>query len=98
PSGVPAPPSGEVLRAVIREWEIDPVRRPGCHDLELGRDGTVYTVSGLYSLNPAPGERAYYPLAGGGHSVERDADGNMWITAPGPEELIKFDVTTHEFT
>jgi cysteine-rich repeat protein len=95
---VPPPPSGEVLRAVIREWEIDPVRKPGCHDLEIGTDGTVYTVGGMYSFNPNTYERVRYPLAGGGHSIEADAHGDMWITAPGPEQIIKFDVTTHEFT
>lgn len=95
---VPPPPSGEALRAVIREWEIDPERKPGCHDLEIGRDGTVYTVGGMYSFNPNTGERVRYPLAGGGHSVEADENGDMWITAPGPEQIIKFDVTTKEFT
>jgi cysteine-rich repeat protein len=86
------------LRAVIYEWEIDPERRPGCHDLELGLDGTVYTVGGMYSFNPRTGERKRFPLAGGGHSVERDAHGDMWITAPGPEQLVKLDVASGEFT
>jgi cysteine-rich repeat protein len=94
----PPPPAGDAARAVIYEWEIDPVEKPGCHDLELGLDGTVYTVSGMYALNPHTGERNHYPIQGGGHSVERDGDGNMWITAPGPEELIKFDVTTKHTT
>jgi cysteine-rich repeat protein len=92
----PAAPAGDATRAIIYEWEIDPVDKPGCHDLELGTDGTVYTVSGMYALNPTTGARHHYPIQGGGHSVERDGDGNMWITAPGPEELIKFDVTTGE--
>lgn len=94
----PPPPAGDATRAIIYEWEIDPVDKPGCHDLELGVDGTVYTVSGMYALNPRTGERSHYPIQGGGHSVERDRDGNMWITAPGPEELIKFDVTTKATT
>ena len=91
---VPPPPSGDALRAVIYEWEIDPALRPGCHDLELGLDGTVYTVGGMYSFNPRTGERKRFALAGGGHSVERDAHGDMWITAPGPEQLVKLDVAT----
>ncbi|MFN8641724.1 MAG: carboxypeptidase regulatory-like domain-containing protein [Candidatus Binatia bacterium] len=95
---VPPPPSGEVLRAVIREWEIDPQRKPGCHDLELGRDGVVYTVPGIYTLDPATGARDHLPVQGGGHSIERDAAGDMWITAPGPEELIKLDVASGAFT
>jgi cysteine-rich repeat protein len=95
---VPPPPTGDAQRAVIWEWEIDPERKPGCHDLELGLDGTVYTVGGMYAFNPVTFERTRYPLAGGGHSVEADANGDMWITAPGPEQIIKFDVTTKEFT
>jgi cysteine-rich repeat protein len=94
----PPPPSGEVLRAVISEWEIDPVARPDCHDLELGLDGTVYTVGGVWTLNPRTGERASFPIEDGGHSIERDGNGDMWITAPGPEQLIKLDVTTKQFT
>lgn len=95
---VPPPPQGDAVRAVIWEWEIDPVRRPGCHDIEIGRDGTVYTVGGVWTFNPRTGERARYPVQSGGHSVEPDANGDMWITAPGPEEIIKLDVTTKEFT
>ena len=94
----PPPPRGDAVRAVIYEWEIDPDKKPDCHDLELGDDGTVYTVGGVFSLNPKTMERHNYPIQAGGHSIERDADGNMWITAPGPEQLIKFDVHTKEFT
>jgi cysteine-rich repeat protein len=94
----PPPPTGDAVRAVIYEWEIDPEERPSCHDLELGIDGTVYTVGGVYTLNPATGERAHYPVQDGGHSIERDPNGDMWITAPGPEQLIKLDVRTKQFT
>ncbi len=95
---VPPPPRGEAVRAVIREWEIDPVQKPGCHDLELGLDGTVYTVGGVWTFNPATGVRGHLPVRGGGHSIERDAHGDMWITAPGPEQIIKLDVASGEFT
>ncbi len=94
----PPPPRGDAVRAVIYEWEIDPDKKPDCHDLELGEDGTVYTVGGVFSLNPKTMERHNYPIEAGGHSIERAPDGNMWITAPGPEQLIKFDVHTKEFT
>jgi virginiamycin B lyase len=94
----PPAPRGDAVRAVVREWEIDPVDKPGCHDLEIGNDGTVYTVPGMYALNPATMERASYPIHDGGHSVEHDADGNMWITAPGAEQLIKFDVRAKQYT
>ncbi len=92
----PPPPSGDAARVVIREWELDPELKPGCHDLELAEDGRVFTVGGMYSLDPATGERGHHPIQGGGHSVERAPDGSMWITAPGPEELIRFDVETGE--
>jgi cysteine-rich repeat protein len=95
---VPPPPSGDAVRAVIYEWEIDPDQKPGCHDLELGTDGVVYTVPGVWTLDPRTGARGHLPVQGGGHSIERDRDGNMWITAPGPEELIKLDVTSQAFT
>jgi cysteine-rich repeat protein len=95
-----APPAiaGEAARVVIYEWEIDPVDKPGCHDLEIGLDGTVYTVGGVYTFNPQTHERAKHFVRGGGHSIERDANGDMWITAPGPEQMIKLDVETKEFT
>ncbi len=95
---VPPPISGDAARVVIHEWEIDPDEKPGCHDLEIGLDGTVYTVGGVYTLNPKTFERAKYSVGGGGHSIERDANGDMWITAPGPEQMIKLDVETKEFT
>ena len=94
----PPPPRGDAVRAVVSEWEIDPVDHPDCHDLEIGNDGTVYTVPGVYSLNPTTLERHHYPIDAGGHSVEHDTDGNMWITAPGPDQLIKLDVHTNQFT
>lgn len=92
----PPAPTGDATRAVITEWEIDPVDRPGCHDLELDGRGVVYMVPGLYLLDPATGERRHLPIEGGGHSVERGPDGSMWITAPGPETLIRYDVATGE--
>jgi cysteine-rich repeat protein len=95
---VPPPPSGDAVRAVIYEWEIDPVQKPGCHDLELGANGVVYSVPGVFTLDPDTFERHSLPVQGGGHSIERDRNGDMWITAPGPEEIIKLDVSSGEFT
>jgi cysteine-rich repeat protein len=94
----PPPVTGDAARVVIYEWEIDPDRKPGCHDLELGLDGTVYMVGGVYTFNPRTFERNRYPVTGGGHSIERDAAGDMWITAPGPEQMIKLDVDTMQYT
>lgn len=96
---VPPPPRGDAVRVVIYEWEIDPAAKPSCHDLELGLDGTVYTAGGVWTFNPITGERGHYPVRpDGGHSIERDANGDMWITAAGADQLMKFDVRTKEFT
>ena len=32
------------------------------------------------------------------HSIERDADGNMWVTLALSGEMAKYDVTSGEFT
>ncbi|NRA32344.1 MAG: hypothetical protein HRU17_03285 [Polyangiaceae bacterium] len=91
---IPTAPSGRDTRVVITEWDIDPDFNPSCHDLEIGLDGQVYTVGGMYAVNTVTGERSRYPLEGGGHSIEMDSAGDMWITAPGPDQLIRLDVGT----
>ena len=67
---VPPPPSGDAVRAVIYEWEIDPAQRPGCHDLELGTDGVVYTVPGVWTLRPAD-RHARASAGAGGRTLGR---------------------------
>ncbi len=93
---LPPPPSGDATRVAITEWEIDPEARPDCHDLELDGSGVVYMVPGGWLLDPRTDERRRFPIPGGGHSVERAPDGTMWITAPGPETLVRWDPATGE--
>ncbi len=96
---LPPPPSGDVLRATIYEYGLgDANDRESCHDLQLGTDGVVYNDSGIFWIDPRTGERGTFPMNGGGHSLQRDHDGNMWITQPGRDTLTKLDVHTGTFT
>jgi cysteine-rich repeat protein len=92
---LPGPPTGDSVRAVLWEYEVDPEGRNGCHDLELGLDGWVYTEDG-FAVNPATMERRRYPITRGSHSIERDAEGNMWMTVTGVDQIQKLDVKTGE--
>ncbi len=95
----PAPPAGDVLRAVIYEYGLgDATNRPGCHDLELGTDGVVYADAGVRWIDPRTGERGVWPLQGGAHSIERAPDGDMWITQAGEDTLAHLDLDTKTFT
>lgn len=46
-------------------------------------------------LDPHRDTTRYHP---GPHSIEADADGNMWLTLAGGGQMAKFDVTTKEYT
>ncbi len=110
----PAAPHGAATKATITEWDIG--RQDACmiHDLELGKDGTVYAVDmindAIYTLNPATGERKVIAFPGGKdptadtnprlgpHSIEADHDGNMWMTLALSGQMAKYDVKTGEFT
>src|SRR5581483_740783 len=95
---LPPVPSGDVLRATFYEYGLgDANDRPSCHDLNLGTDGRVYNDSGVLWIDPRTGERGIYPMDGGGHSLQRDGDGNFWITQPGRDMLTKLDVHTGAF-
>lgn len=90
---VPPPPSGDVLKAVIYEYVLGTATSsPGCHDLELGADNRVYADAGLRWIDPRTSERGIYPFSGGSHSIERAADGNMWITQAGSDSLAEIFV------
>jgi cysteine-rich repeat protein len=96
---LPPAPSGDVLGTTMYEYGLgDATTRPSCHDLQLGTDGVVYNDSGLLWIDPRTGERGVYPMDGGGHSIQRDRDGNMWITQPGLDRLAKLDLHTGAFT
>ncbi len=101
----PAAPSGDATKAIITEWDMGAQDNTMIHDLELGRDGTVYgidmTINGIVSLNPETGERINHTLPQpyrGPHSIEMGNDGNMWLTLCISGEMAKFDVTSGEWT
>ena len=103
PLPIPPPPSGDVLRATLYEYGLP--YGPGnntdyssCHDLELGTDGVVYNDSGIIWIDPRTGEQGVFPMDGGGHSIQRDHDGNMWMTQPGRDTITKLDLHTGVFT
>jgi cysteine-rich repeat protein len=92
---IPPPPSGDVLKATIYEYGLgDATERPDCHDMELGADGRVFQEGGVRWIDPRTGERGIYPIVGDTHSIQRDSDGNMWITQAGNDRLAKLDVGT----
>ena len=110
----PPAPTGAATRAKITEWDMGRQDNTMTHDLELGLDGKVYVVDmtndALLVLDPATGNRQTISFPGGKdpeadgnprkgpHSIERDAEGNMWVTLALSGEMAKYDVTTGEFT
>jgi streptogramin lyase len=109
----PEPPSGDALRAEVREWSMGKENDAMIHDLELGMDGLVYTVDmtadAIETLDPATGERHVYSIPGGKaydsfdppikgpHSLEMDAQGHMWVTLALSGQMAKFDTKKKEW-
>lgn len=110
----PEAPKGKALALRVVEWDMGKRRQTMIHDLELGHNGLVYAVDmandALVSLDPATNERKVYPVPGGKepysddpmrmgpHSLECDAEGNIWITCAIGGKMAKFDVKTEEWT
>jgi cysteine-rich repeat protein len=95
---VPPAPSGDVLKAVIYEYGLgDANSRPDCHDFDLTADNRVISESARW-IDPRTGERGAYPLVGDSHSIQRDVDGNMWITQAGNDQIAKLDLGLGTFT
>ncbi len=92
---LPPPPSGDAVRAVLREYEVDPEGRNGCHDLELGHDGWLYTEDG-FALNVRTLERKRFPAPPGAHSIEIAPDGLLWITVTGTDLMTRIDPRSGE--
>jgi cysteine-rich repeat protein len=92
---LPDPPRGDATRAVIWEYEVDPVGRNGCHDLAIGKDGSLVTEDG-FLVNPQTLERRHFPVPQGAHSIETGPDGTMWITVTGVDLMTKLDPRTGE--
>jgi len=109
----PEAPKGKALALRVVEWDMGYKRQTMIHDLELGHDGLIYAVDmvndTLVSLDPVSGERKEYRVPGGKepnsdevivqgpHSLECDADGNIWITCAIGGKMAKFDVKTKEW-
>lgn len=110
----PPAPEGDALKAVITEWGMGQEDNGMIHDLEPGKDGRMYTVDMIQDclrvLDPRTDERKTYAIPGGKnpdtdetpvvgpHSIEADADGNMWMTLALGGKMAKFDVKTEEWT
>ena len=110
----PEAPKGKALALRVVEWDMGSKRPSMTHDLELGNNGLVYVVDMandiLVSLDPVTAERKEYrgpggktpysddPTTMGPHSLECDADGNIWITCAIGGKMAKFDVKTEEWT
>jgi cysteine-rich repeat protein len=92
---LPPAPTGDAVRAVIWEYEVDPQGRNGCHDLELGLDGTLWTEDG-FAVNPETLERRHVAMPAGSHSIERAPGGDMWVTVTGVDLMSRIDVETGE--
>lgn len=109
----PAAPTGRSTQAKITEWDLGRQDATMTHDLELGKDGKVYVVDmindAMLTLDPATGERETIGWPGGKdpesdgiprkgpHSVEMDAEGDMWVTLALSGQMSKYDVDTGEF-
>ncbi len=110
----PERPSGDALLAEVTEWKMGKENEAMIHDLEVGRDGKIYTVDMLSDaisvLDPVTGERENYTFPGGKeynstdgtvkgpHSVEVAPNGDLWFTLAISGEMAKFDPKTKEFT
>jgi streptogramin lyase len=111
---VPAAPTGDATKARITEWDMGRQDATMTHDLELGLDDKVYVVDmindAILVLDTTTGERTTVAVPDGKdpeadgvprkgpHSIEADADGNMWMTLALSGQMAKYDVTTGEFT
>ena len=109
----PSRPDGEVLNAHITEWDIGIEQVTNAHDLEIGQDGLIYIVDmdngAIIRLDPETSEQETFPIPGGAHagranrnigphSIEADANGDMWITLAIAGKMAKFDTSSHEYT
>lgn len=110
----PEPVKGKALALRVVEWDMGRRDMTMTHDLEIGKDGLVWLVDmvndAIVSLDPKTGERNTYGIPSGKdpesrdilkmgpHSLEPDAEGNMWVTMAIGGKMGKFDVTKKEWT
>lgn len=92
----PEPPSGDTLRAVIREYELAPGQAGNCHDPEIGPKGVIYSEDGHW-IDPATLERGHVAVEKGNpHSLKQGPEGRIWITVTGADVLARLDPGTGE--
>jgi len=105
--------TGESTKGKVWEWSMGVENASMIHDLELGMDGKVYTVDmvqdAIVTLDPISGERNTYGIPGGKeygsdeppikgpHSLEMDANGDMWVTLALSGEMGFFDAKKNEW-
>lgn len=110
----PPAPEGKALDVKIAEWDMGRQDMTMIHDLELGQDGKIYAVDmindAIITLDPATDEREVIAFPGGKdpetdatprkgpHSIETDANGDMWMTLALSGQMAKYDVDSGEFT
>ena len=110
----PAAPEGKALDVKIAEWDLGRQDMTMIHDLEVGADGKIWTVDmindAIITLDPATDARETIAFPGGKdpetdatprkgpHSIEVDANGDMWMTLALSGQMAKYDVDTGEFT
>jgi streptogramin lyase len=109
----PPAPSGATLEATVYQWNMGREDDAMIHDLEPGSDGLIYTVDmtsdAIETLDPRTGERKVYSIPGGKeygssdppikgpHSLERDKNGDMWVTLALSGQMGKFDTKKNEW-
>jgi streptogramin lyase len=110
----PPAPEGRALDVTITEWDIGRQDMAMIHDLEIGKDGKIYTVDmindAIVTLDPATNARETIAFPGGKdpetdatprkgpHSIEVDENGDMWMTLALSGQMAKYEVATGEFT
>ncbi len=72
---------------------LDP--ETGLNEEYVIQDSRALPRTSPQQIDPHRDMSKYHP---GPHSIERAADGNMWLTLAGGGMMAKFDVTTREFT
>ena len=110
----PPAPEGDSLKAEVTEWRMGKENYASIHDLEVGKDGLIYTVDmandAVHTLDTVTGERLVYSIPGGKtfgeaeppikgpHSIEMSQNGDMWLTLALSGEMAVLDFETKKYT
>lgn len=103
-------PTGEAARVVFTEWDL-PQETGGVTGALTDPEGVIwYTATGTNSLgrlDPRTGENQVWKISGlkqpgerGArlHDMDIDERRDVWITAAGVDQIVKFDVRSERFT